>query len=212
MAVFGGSFDPVHIGHLCLAGETVRLGLVDEVLFVPAAIPPHKQTRRLSSASHRMTMLQTALEPHARFSVSDIELADRDGPSFTYDTLRLLAGTFREHELFFLMGMDSLSDIHTWYRSGELVSQFRFIVFARPEIRPPSRGELASRFGHHHANRLIESIVNTRQIPVSATEVRQLAADNLPLAGLVPAAVESYIREHKLYVSNATATSARTRH
>ncbi len=199
LAVYGGTFDPVHVGHLFLAGEVVRNGFADEVLFVPALIPPHKQTRQPTSAEHRLAMLQRALSIHDCFSVSDIEL-QRQGPSYTIYTLETLRQTFPEHQILFLIGMDSLLELHTWHRANELVQHFRFLIFPRPNVRLPSFAELSSFFGNRDARKLLDSIVATRLIDVSATEIRECCREGTTLAGMVTDAVYEYIVEHGLYL------------
>ena len=199
LAVFGGSFDPVHNGHLFLAGEVVRAGLVEEVLFVPARRPPHKSTRELAAAAHRSAMLKDALAPFPEFSLSDIELERTEEMSYTFDTLSTLARAFTEHELFFLMGMDSLVDLHTWYKSTELAGTFGFLIYPRPGVQTPAFAVLRDRFGAHNARKLLDSILDAQSIPIVATEIRRDCREGVNLAGRIPESVLHYIREHQLY-------------
>lgn len=199
IAVFGGSFDPVHMGHLFIAGAVLRQGRADEVLFVPARRPPHKLDRLLSPAKHRMAMLQEALAPFAQFSVSDIELAREDGPSYTVDTMETLRRIYNDSDITFLMGLDSLAELHTWYRAAELVNRNEFLIFPRAGIEAPSRHRLLEAFGGHNTKRLLDSVLDIPSIPVSSTSVRAAAAAGRSLAGLVPASVACYIEEKSLY-------------
>jgi nicotinate-nucleotide adenylyltransferase len=199
IAVFGGSFDPVHSGHLLVAGAILRQNLADEVLFVPAKRPPHKLDRILSPAKHRLAMLEAAITEYPQFSMSDIELQREDGPSYTIDTLETLKRIYNDSELIFVMCMDSLAEIHTWYRATELVNRHEFLVYPRPGVEPPTRLHLNNQFGAHNAAKLLNCIIRTTGIAVSSTDIRQAASTGRCLAGLVPAAVARYIEDNRLY-------------
>jgi len=201
MAVFGGSFDPVHIGHLFLAGQIVRAGLVEEVLFVPARRPPHKPGVELTAPQHRLSMLKAALAPYAEFSLSDIELERAGVLSYTIDTLETLRQAFPGHELFFLIGMDGFVDLHTWRRASELVQRFSLLIYPRPGVVPPPFAVLAGHFGGRNARKLLDSVVKAQAIPIGATDIRQDLAAGRNLAGRLPESVIEYIREHGLYRS-----------
>ena len=200
LAVFGGTFNPVHIGHLFLAGEVIRRGLVDEVLFVPAGIPPHKADLELAPGPDRFEMLRLALEPFSAFSLSDIELQRSDAPSYTLDTLDTLRVAFPEHDLTFLLGMDCLLELHTWYRATELVSQFNFLIYPRPGVVAPKFVTLADYFGNKNARTLVGAILeDVPQLPVGATAIRHLCATGGNLAGMVPESVLTYLQKQELY-------------
>ncbi len=204
VAVFGGSFNPVHNGHLSLAGHVLRLGLADEVLFVPAGIPPHKPHAGLAPGADRLAMLEEAVRPFPQFSVSDIELQKNDQPSYTITTLDMLRAAYPGREIVFLMGMDCLAELHTWHRAQELVAQFNFIVYPRPGVANPKTPELADCFGNRNANKLQASVLDAAMLPVSSSEVRAFIADGKTLAGLVPEAVIRYIELHTLYRNEPT--------
>jgi nicotinate-nucleotide adenylyltransferase len=211
LAVFGGTFDPVHNGHLLLAGEIVRAGLASEVLFVPVGQPPHKSAAVLAPAADRLAMLEAALRPYPEFSVSDVETRRTDGPSYTIETLESLGAAFPGCELVFFMGMDSLVELHTWYRATELVGRYRLLTYPRPGVRPPSYAVLAARFGGRNAARLLSDVVaDASQSPVSATAIRHLAAAGRSLAGLVPESVLDYIRTHAMYRQAASGSHQST--
>lgn len=202
LAVFGGSFDPIHNGHIALAQAVVDAALADEVLFVPARKPPHKQSRSLTDGNHRLEMVRRAIEPYPPFSVSDIELERGEGFSFTFDTLSVLRQVFPEHEVLFLMGMDSLRDLHTWHRAGELVQHFGFIIYPRPGVTCPSMAELSDRFGARSARKLMAAVKgNLPQFDGAATRVREACARGADPASYCPDAVCRYIEAHGLYRS-----------
>ena len=206
MAVFGGSFDPVHNGHLFMAAEILRQTEATEVLFVPALVPPHKHEGQLSPAESRLGMLQLAIEPFAEFSVSDIELGStaNDSP-YTIDTLTTLRTAFPEHRLRFVMGMDSLAALHAWYRATELASQFDFTVYPRPGVATPSFAALTAHFGGRNARKLLDSVLVAPSIPFSATEIRErLAQGGAGAAGMLPDSVLNYIRANGLYGTGKT--------
>jgi nicotinate-nucleotide adenylyltransferase len=200
MAVFGGSFDPVHNGHLSLAQAVVDAGLADEVLFVPARRPPHKRSRELSDGRHRLEMIRLTLEAHPAFSVSDIELERSEGFSYTFDTLSALRLVFPEHQLLFLMGMDSLRDLHGWHKAGELVQHFEFIVYPRPGVSCPSLAELSDRYGSRNGRRLLDAVKGgLPQFAFSATEVRTACARGADLSRYCPEVVCRYIAANGMY-------------
>ena len=199
LGVLGGSFDPVHNGHLFIGGELLRKGLVDEVLFVPARLPPHKRLETLAPPDHRLAMVRLATEDESAFSVSDVELQRVGTPSYTIDTLEILSSVYPGHDLVFVMGMDSLTELSTWWRATELVARHSFLIYQRPGVRAPTFAALAGPFGPHLAQKLLDAIVEAGLMPVSATDIRALVAADRSLAGLTPAAVARYIKVNQLY-------------
>ena len=201
VAVFGGSFDPIHNGHIYIAGEVLRRDLAEEVLFVPAKLPPHKLNSPLTEAAHRYAMIEAAIAPYTRFSVSDIEIRrTEDSPSYTIETLETLRAVYPEAVLLFMMGMDSLADLHNWYRASELVTHFAFIVFQRPGVAPPAFSELSTRFGWKNGRKLVNAILDAPSIPISARKIREWHRVGKSLAGLVPESVLDYIQSYRLYL------------
>lgn len=200
LAVFGGSFDPVHNGHLQLARAVVERKLADEVLLVPAGHPPHKPAGELAPAEDRMEMLRLAVATEPGFSTSDIELKRAAGFTYTIDTLAILSQVFPEYDLVFLLGMDSLRDLHQWHRAPELVSHHRLLIYPRPGVRPPAYFELAQRFGARNAHKLFDSVLDGFPLfDLSATRIREALAAKRRIEGLCPEAVERYIYSHSLY-------------
>mgnify|MGYP006277406771 CR=1 FL=1 len=198
-AVFGGTFDPIHNGHLYMAGEIIRRELANEVLFVPSGHPPHKEGEVAVAPEHRLAMVSAAIEGIGEFSVSDIEVNRKEGYSYTFDTLTLLSRVFPDQDLLFVVGMDSLRDLHKWHRATELVSHFDIVTYPRFDIAPPAFTRLAQQFGAPNAARMLNAIIDCGTIPISSSEVRRHAAHMRNLAGLVPGPVLSYIRQHRLY-------------
>ncbi len=129
-AFFGGTFDPVHTGHLALAREVLKQGRADRILFVPAPVPPHKEVRNISAFEHRFAMVGLAIADDPGFACSDIE-KHRTGKSYTIDTLTELTAAGCYGEILLLIGSDSLRQLHLWYRCHELVEKFGLIVYPR---------------------------------------------------------------------------------
>jgi nicotinate-nucleotide adenylyltransferase len=202
LAVFGGSFDPIHNGHLQLASRIIELGHADEILFVPAFRPPHKAEMTLSPALDRLNMLRLALEPFVDFSYSDIELQRAEEFSYTYDTLSIFRKLYPDCELFFIMGMDSLRHLPEWHRASELVQHFKFIVYPRPEVLPPAYTSLAQAFGERNALKLLGSVLSGDELllsDLSSSAIRAGCARGEDQAHALPAAVWKYIVEQRLY-------------
>jgi len=189
LGIMGGTFDPVHIGHLVCAEEARWQFALDEVVFVPAGEPWQK--RQVTAAEDRflLTVLATARNPH--FSVSRLEI-DRGGPTYTLETLRALAEFHDAAELFFITGADAVLEILTW-KDPELVLQTaRFIAATRPEF---DLGKLdLRRFGDR------VSVIEIPALAISSTDIRRRVREGRPIQYLVPAEVAAYIEERHLYV------------
>ena len=195
--VFGGTFDPVHTGHL-IAAERVKdaLGL-DSVLFVPAGTPPHKSAASVSEPEHRYLMTLLATLDNPGFRVHRVDL-DRPGRSFTVDTLALLRKEYGpETELFFIMGADSLADLPTWHEPGRLLRENRIAVATRPGWQVERIKEALGTLYPAFAERVLT--VEIPAIGVSSSEIRSRVAQGRSIRYLVPHAVERYIEKHGLY-------------
>jgi nicotinate-nucleotide adenylyltransferase len=190
LGVFGGTFDPPHVGHLALA-EWAReeLGL-DRVLFVPAGTPPHKRAAR-AGAAHRLAMTRRAVRGNPAFAVSTIE-SRRAGPSYTADTLAAVAKANPGAELWLLMGADMYATFDSWVRPGEIAALAALAVALRPGTRAP-RVSRAARSG-----RGVRWLTNPA-LEVSSSAVRERARRGASLRYLVPDAVARYVAKHRLY-------------
>jgi nicotinate-nucleotide adenylyltransferase len=195
LGLLGGTFDPVHRGHLALArAARDELGL-DEVLFLPAGQPWRKAGRMIASNEHRLAMLRRALEGEAAFQVSRLEL-ERAGPSYTADTLEALRDDRPEDELFFLLGEDALMDLSNWARPQRILELARLAVARRADTSPEALEEADRRLPG-----LGERVVWLKMsaVAVSATEIRERVRGGQPIGDMVPATVEEYIRKQGLY-------------
>jgi len=190
LGVFGGTFDPPHVGHLALA-EWARGELrLDRVLFVPAGTPPHKAAAR-ASAAHRVAMTRRAVRGNPAFAVSTIE-ARREGPSYTADTLAAIARANPGAELFLLMGADMYATFDTWVRPAEIAARATLAVALRPGAKR-GRSSRAARAG-----RGVRWLANPA-LEISSSAVRERARRGASLRYLVPDAVARYVAAHRLY-------------
>jgi nicotinate-nucleotide adenylyltransferase len=199
IGMIGGSFDPIHVGHLSVAGEVLERLELSCIMFVPAGQPPHKLDKRLTETEHRLAMVRLAIAGHSRFALSRVDV-DRPGPAFSVDTVRLLRDQLCstwgvETQIFFTIGADSLLDLPTWYRPAELLRLCTVVAVERPGYR-------------------VDLSVVERQFPdappivyfelaspvdVSSTDIRKRVAEGASIRGMVPEPVEQYIYQHGLY-------------
>lgn len=196
VGIFGGTFDPIHMGHLIVAETIMDEFHLDKVVFIPAAVPPHKLDKQISPAKHRymMTMLATCSNP--RFQVSDMEM-HRQGPSYSRDTLaQLIEEHGSDTEFYFIVGADSVENLHTWNRIDELLTMCHFIGASRPGCMPDME-KIAQRFGP-----LAEKIhcLETPELEISSTEIRHRVGQKRTIRYIVPETVEQYIYKEKLYL------------
>ena len=202
IGIFGGSFDPVHLGHL-IAAETAReqAGL-DRVLFVPAARPPHKLDRTLAPAADRRVMLDLATGGHSAFAVSSIEL-DRDGVSYTVETLRALSSRFPADRLVLLLGPDAVRGLPTWHEPAEIARLAELVTVERESLDDASRllsdDVLIGLLGRAAVEQLVESRVQMPAVGIRATSIRGAVRAGRSIRYLVPASVAAYIAHHGLY-------------
>ncbi|MEX2431415.1 MAG: nicotinate-nucleotide adenylyltransferase [Dehalococcoidia bacterium] len=194
--ILGGTFDPVHTGHLILAQEVLwRLGL-DGIWFIPTGLPWMKRDEQLTSPEHRLAMVRLAIAGNDKFHASAVEV-DRPGETYTVDTLEeLRAGEMPDGELLFIMGVDTLHSLHRWKRPERILELARIVVALRPGHGEIDLSKLAA-IDPTAAERVM--LVHMPLMEISGTELRRRAADGEPLRYLVPDAVEQYIREHRLY-------------
>jgi nicotinate-nucleotide adenylyltransferase len=217
VGVLGGTFDPVHNGHLYVAGRVqAALGL-ESMLLIPSARPPHKRHSDLSAARHREAMLRLAVRDRPGLEVSALEI-ERDALSYTIDTLRILRGGEPTRDPVFVLGMDALLEIETWHEWPSLIREFDLVVVDRPgsllddvrsRLSPPLAAALqrverrndraalgpSDRLGR--GGRIFH--LELTAVSISASEIRARVAAGLPIAGLVPDPVGRYIQQHGLY-------------
>lgn len=194
IGVLGGTFDPVHNGHLHIA-DALRTALdLDSVLWVPAGRPPHKTDQIVSSDRDRLAMLDLALAGSVSDEISTIDI-DRSGPSYTADTLQILSEQYPSTRLFFLMGEDSLRDLPTWQDPQRILRVAELAVAGRPGVET----DLESLEIRVPGVRKRVHVVPTEEVAISSSDIRRRVRENQSIHGLVPATVEAYIRDNGLY-------------
>ncbi|HEY8642932.1 MAG TPA: nicotinate-nucleotide adenylyltransferase [Candidatus Dormibacteraeota bacterium] len=193
IGVVGGTFDPIHLGHLAVAQAALECGRLDRVLLVPSARPPHRRPAE-ATAEDRLAMTRLAAEALDRIEVSDAELR-REGPSYTVDTLGELRAEHPDAELFLVLGWDAARDIRLWERPRRVFELARVLVVNRPGLAPPTEAEL--RAAGLDPERVL--LCDQRTPDVKATRVRAVLASGGELDGLLVPAVARYISEHGLY-------------
>lgn len=186
---FGGTFDPVHFGHINLALQLLELAGLDEVLFCPAARSPFKDQSPTVSAKDRMAMTQLAIQDIPVFKISALEI-ERPGPSYTIDTLRLLKK--EDIDLYLLLSEDALESFHLWKEFEKIVKIARPLIGSRGNMRP----NIAPSPVH---DILEEGLITTRRFEISSTEIREKLKKGLYCGHLIPAKVLSYIKKNNLY-------------
>lgn len=201
---FGGSFDPVHFGHLVLAEACLDGARLDRVVFLPAGSPPHKQGRDIANANHRLEMLRLAIDGIPQFSIDDREVS-RAGVSYTVDTVRdLLANTDAANENFWLIGGDTLPDLPTWRDIEGLLDIIPFLTASRPGYDTDAAlSRLKDVFGPDRADDLAAGIVHMPLVGVSSTGIRARLRSGRSIRFLVPEPVREYISRHHLYLPSA---------
>lgn len=199
VGLFGGSFDPIHFGHIISARSVAEHLGINRIVLIPAAEPPHKTGRALASVEHRLRMTRLAVQGDPPFEVSDIE-AHRPGPSYTIDTVIEFRRRLPDPSpLAWLIGADSLPELATWRRIADLLDQVRIVTMSRPGPGSPDMTGLAELVGERPVARLLADRICTPQIDISATDIRARVAQKLPVRYLVPDDVALYIAEHRLY-------------
>jgi nicotinate-nucleotide adenylyltransferase len=198
LGVFGGSFDPVHFGHLLLADCCLRQAALDRVMFVPASRQPHKPRAPRATDAERVAMLRLATRERAEFEVSTVEI-DRGGVSYTIDTLRDLQARDPTAELFFLMGADSLADMPYWREPAAICQVATPLVVRRSGRGEPDFQALAHLISSARLAGMRGLQVDMPATPIASSEIQRLVAAGGDWQPLVPPSVADYIIEHGLY-------------
>jgi len=212
LGLFGGTFNPIHFGHLRAAEEVCEVLSLDRLWFIPAAHPPHKEAWDLTSFEVRLAMTRLAVEDHPFMEVSDIE-GRRPGRSYSIDTLRLLREELGPAwELYFILGLDAMLEIRTWKDYAELFQLCHFVVLDRPGYDRGRLAEILTRevqpqlepledgagFQHHSGYKVLWQ--DTTLMDISATGIRRLVRQGRSSRYLLPEPVRGYIIDHELYI------------
>ena len=197
--LFGGTFDPIHHGHLIIARAAAERLSVEKTILIPSAQPPHKTAFPLSTAEDRLLMTKLAVARDESFDVSDCELS-RPGPSYTLETVRHFRGIYPNPiPLYWLIGADSISELPGWYQIKQLAEECTIVTAARPGSDPHELALLRPALSPSQIDRIKQHILDTPMIDISATDIRRRAGLGLSIKYLTSNPVALYIIEHGLY-------------
>ncbi len=202
IGVLGGTFDPVHFGHMTIAEEARQRLELSQVIFIPAGLPWLKADREITPAIHRVEMLKRAIAANDYFKLSTIEI-DRIGPTYTIDTVAILQrqlGTAAR--IYLLLGWDSLLEFPSWKQPAELVRMCQLVAFTRTNVAPPDLNALEASVPGLTMNTIL---LHIPPVDISSSDIRSKVSEGLPINGLVPDEVGRYIVKHKLYRKNRKA-------
>ncbi|MBN6186236.1 nicotinate-nucleotide adenylyltransferase [Aneurinibacillus sp. BA2021] len=188
VGLYGGTFDPIHTVHLIVAEQALDALGLEEIWFLPARIPPHKQTKKITADVHRVEMVRRALAGNPRFRIHTIELEQNaEKPSYTYDTVRMLQDRHPDVQFYFIIGGDMAAYLPKWHRIDDLIEMVQFVALARP--------------GYTMDNPYMQHVIETEmpQLDVSSSMIREKVAAGRSIRYLVPEAVRLYIEEEGLY-------------
>jgi nicotinate-nucleotide adenylyltransferase len=188
IGILGGTFNPIHTGHLLIAQDALEAARLDRVMFIPSATPPHKQLDGNVSGAHRLRMVKLAIAGDARFAVDDLEIK-RGGKSYSVDTLVELRRRYPRAAFYFIIGVDSLNELHLWREARRLVKLCRFLVAARPGYRARPARLPGLRY----------ELLDAHSCAIASREIRARAKRRQSIRYLVPEPVVRYIQRHKLY-------------
>jgi nicotinate-nucleotide adenylyltransferase len=212
IGLFGGTFNPIHNGHLKVAEEVGRFFELDKILFIPSYLPPHKSTRDIASATDRLKMVELALQPFSQFEASSLEV-ERPETSYSVITLEKVKKIYSGAEIFFIVGIDAFLEIKTWREYERILSSCSFIVVSRPgyeleqakEVLAPDWKEKMVIVGpgfkpdEERGKEPKIYLFPMNSLDISASEIRRRRQRGESISGLVPEAVEKYILERNLY-------------
>lgn len=199
IGILGGTFNPIHMGHLIMADEVCKRHHLSKVIFIPAYIPPHKYVNDLADASHRYQMVKVAVNENDKFEISDIEIR-REGKSYTIDTVQEILHHYgQDCEVFLIIGADSLNEMELWKNIKKLSQLCHFVIVNRPGFSTDATPRLAELIGNKNISDIEKLRIEIEPVGISSTEIRKRLKDGVEIKGLVPDCVEAYIKEHGLY-------------
>ena len=197
--LFGGTFDPIHNGHLIVSRAAAELLGVDRLILIPAAQPPHKSSTTLAPAEDRLRMAQLAVADDELIHACDCEL-NRPGPSFTLDTVNHMRSVFGPRaKLYWLIGADTIKELTTWYKITQIINECTIVTARRPGYTDADLASLQSTFDDQQISVIREHMLDTPTIDISATAIRRRIREGLSIRHLVPTPAHDYILTHDLY-------------
>lgn len=197
IAILGGTFDPIHMGHLIIGEQAYNSFGLDRIIFMPAGIPPHKDFQNVTGSRHRLEMVKLAIKDNSHFTFSDWELK-KQGKSYTAETLRNIQSSNSEEEIYLIIGADSLFDIYNWKEPEYILENANLIVASRPGF-PLKDVMIDSRFRPYSQNIYF---LDDLLINISSSHIRDLVQKDKSIRYLVPTEVLTYIKDNSLYRSD----------
>jgi nicotinate-nucleotide adenylyltransferase len=202
VGILGGTFNPIHMGHLIMAEEAYKRHNLSKVIFIPAYIPPHKFVKDLANANQRYQMVKHAINENSNFEVSNLEIK-REGKSFTIDTVQEIMHHYGEDsDIFLIMGADSLNELELWKDIKKLSQLCHFVIVNRPGYKTGPSARLVEIIGSDKELDMERLRLTIEPVGISSTDIRERINDGVEIKNLVPECVEVYIKEHSLYSSS----------
>jgi nicotinate-nucleotide adenylyltransferase len=200
IGIFGGTFNPIHMGHMIMAEKVCQQHHLSNILFMPAYIPPHKYVNDLAEAHHRYQMIKAVISGKSKFEVSDLEIK-RKGKSYTIDTVQEILDHYgKDCEVFLIMGADSLNELELWKNIKRLSQLCHFVIVNRPGFKTEASTRLVEIIGSNNILDMERLRVEINPVGISSTDIRKRLNDGVQIKDLVPECVEGYIKEHSLYI------------
>lgn len=196
IGILGGTFDPIHKGHIALAEYALASCGMSRIIFLPANVSPFKLGRKMAEESHRVNMIKLVTDANPCFDVDTMEV-DSNNVSYTYNTLIAMKAKYPEDRLYFILGTDSFLALEKWYNGIPLLQTFSFIVGARPGYRDDEIDLMKYHYEAKYGSEIIK--MTNDMLDISSTEIKKCVKSNESIAKMVPAIVERYINEHGLY-------------
>ncbi len=197
IGIMGGTFNPIHNGHLILAENAYSQYQLDKIYFIPAGIPPHKRNAAIADGDVRCKMVELAISDNPAFAISNIEICSGE-MSYTFQTLEQLKEKMPDTEIYFIMGADSLSDFPTWRNPQRICELSRLLVAVRDDLDHAELEQMASRIRSDFHTKV--DLLNTPNISISSHDIRNRISDRRSIRYLVPEAVRKYIGDKSLYL------------
>lgn len=200
VGIMGGTFDPIHCGHLMLGRQAYEEYGLDKIWYMPSGIPPHKKDHEITDSLHRCNMVKLAIQDFTFMELSDFEIKRGTQNTYTADTLKLLRAIYKDIKFYFIIGADSLFQIERWYRPREIMKSTTLLVASREydKANVSFSEQIAYLEREYHAD---IRVLHSPKLHVSSVEIRNMVAEGLKIRKLVPEAVADYIEEHQLYSS-----------
>jgi nicotinate-nucleotide adenylyltransferase len=203
IGIFGGTFNPIHIGHLIIAQDALEYFNFLNILFIPCQMPPHKNKLIVAAPEHRLAMLNYALENNPFFQACDIEL-ERGGISYSIDTVKQLEKIYPNTDLCFIIGSDTLPELYLWKDIYQLLDMCTFVTLARKNFTGELMNENNLHLKPNYVKMLKKNVITGHSIDISSSDIRHRVAEGMQIKYLVPPEVEMYIAEHNLYKNRKT--------